>query len=569
MSPEPVVTVEEAATLLGVSPATVKRRCGTGEIKAQRVGRSWLIDATALPSAGPVQTRRRRVSASASSLVDLHLSLQHLRSQDLQRDLWVPDILRYEDDLLNTDSLMDAAAAKLDLNERFEPPVNIPVPKSPFFLRNAVNLSLSDRLAYHAAVESVSVPLAAAAGSCAYSARLARSDKFFLEFGSEAWVRWKAAVQAKTAELDGFVVETDVTAFFDCVSHTVLMQELQDLALPKPVLDALREMLRTWESAPNTGIPQGPDASRLLGNFYMTAIDSVITTLPDVHYFRYMDDIRIVSPSRHSAVEALKVLDTECRKRNLSLSTKKTALRHGKDAFDALEDLKINAAKYAFDAGGDPKAVRKQMGDLFRAALRPDGTIDARRAKFSIYRLRALREANVRGLVLRNLESLAGLGWLVPAYLQPWMRRPPVTRDLSDYLENPERNTSDYLSTWLLAALLDDPACVTDRLRDYARRISFDRSESSYHRAVALQVLAVRSVPQDITAIRGVASREYDPEVVRGALVALYRAGKLDRSTASKAERIAGLEITNLYLRGRNNLPSMILREKRSPIIKL
>lgn len=414
MSTESLITVDEAAALLGVSPATVRRRCGNGDIAAERVGRSWLIDSSALPRAGPSPTRRRRVSGAASSLVDLNRSLQHLRSQDLQRDLWVPDILRYEDDLLNTDSLLEAAAAKLDLNERFEPPVNIPVPKSPFFLRNAMNLALSDRLAYHAAVEAISGSLAAAAGPCAYSARLAKSDKYFLEFGSQAWVRWKTAVQAKTAELNGFVVETDVTAFFDCISHTVLMQELQDLALPKPLLDALREMLRTWESAPNTGIPQGPDASRLLGNFYMAPIDAVITVIPDVRYFRYMDDIRIVSPSRHSAIEALKLLDTECRKRNLSLSTKKTELRHGKEAFDALEDPKINAAKYAFDAGGDPRAVRRQMGALFRASLRPDGTIDARRAKFSIYRLRALRESSVRTLVLRNLESLAGLGWLVP-----------------------------------------------------------------------------------------------------------------------------------------------------------
>ena len=567
MSTELLITVDEAAALLGVSPATVRRRCGSGDIAAERVGRSWLIDSSALPRAGPSPTRRRRVSGAASSLVDLNRSLQHLRSQDLQRDLWVPDILRHEDDLLSTDSLLEAAATKLDLNERFEPPVNIPVPKSPFFLRNAVNLALSDRLAYHAAVEAISGSLAAAAGPCAYSARLAKSDKYFLEFGSQAWVRWKSAVQAKTAELNGFVVETDVTAFFDCISHTVLMQELQDLALPKPLLDALREMLRTWESAPNTGIPQGPDASRLLGNFYMAPIDAVITVIPDVHYFRYMDDIRIVSPSRLSAIEALKLLDTECRRRNLSLSTKKTELRHGKEAFDALEDQKINAAKYAFDAGGDPRAVRRQMGALFRASLRPDGTINARRAKFSIYRLRALRESNVRTLVLRNLESLAGLGWLVPAYLQPWMRRPAVSRDLAAYLEDPERNTSDFLSTWLLAALLDDPACVTDELSDYARRISFDRSESGYHRAVAFQVLALRSTSRDIAAMKGVVSREHDPEVVRGALVALFRTGKLDRSTASRAERIAGLDTTNSYLRGRSDLPSMIHRDKRSPIL--
>lgn len=142
-----------------------------------------------------------------------------------------------------------------------------------------------------------------------------------------------------------------------------------------------------------------------------------------------------------------------------------------------------------------------------------------------------------------------------------------MSRDLAAYLKDPERNTSDFLSTWLLAALLDDPACVTDELSDYARRISFDRSESGYHRAVALQVLALRSTSRDIAAMKAVVSREHDPEVVRGALVALFRAGKLDRSTASRAERISGLDTTNAYLSGRSDLPSMIHREKRSPIL--
>lgn len=561
---EDLLTVEEAATRLGVSPATVKRRCAAGEIAATRIGRAWLIDAKALRL--PPGRPRRRPAAAASALVDFQQSLRHLRAQDLRRDLWVPDVLRFEDDLERPDELFALAAAKLDRIEQFDPPVNVPVPKSSFFLRNAVNLSLSDRLAYHAAVAALISKIEARTQASVYSARRSLDDRTLLRSGTLLWRQWRDAVTKAAAQTDGYVVETDITAYFDCISHTVLFQELQDLGAPKVILDPLREMLRTWSSTPNTGLPQGPDASRVLANFYLHAIDEVMASLPQISYFRYMDDIRIVASRRQDAISALRVLDGECRKRNLSLSTKKTHLLSAVDARQHLVDGDMDAAQYAFDVSPDPLAVRTQLRRVFKSAIKKSGEVDTRRAKFSIFRLRALREGGEVRSVLKRLEHLAPLGWLVAAYLLPWMRKPWVVSGVCKYLTDPERNTSDFLSTWLLAALLDEPNAVTLDVIHYSRSVAFDRAQSSYHRAIALNVVALGRRGRDIAALRDVVAREYDPEVVRAAVVALRRIAKLDRATAVKAQRVAGVATTIRYLQGRNDLPSLINSDHRNQI---
>jgi len=554
------ITVEEAASRLGASVATVRRKCAAGEIVATKVGKAWLVDPAALPR--PARRRTRRVS-SASGLVDFAHSMRHLRSQDLVRDIWVPDILRFADDLADVGRIEAAAASRLDLVEPFDSPTIVPIPKSAIFQRNATNLTLVDRLAYHAAVLALSSRIEAQTGDGVFSARLASERNRFLRPGAESWVRWKKAVEVELG-LDRWMAETDITSFFDCIHHTILMQDLENLGAAPPLRSAIREMLKTWSTTPNTGIPQGPDASRVLANFYMLPIDEVMAALPDVEYFRYMDDMRIVSPDRHSAIAALRVLDVECRKRNLYLSTKKTQLLDNAAAKDALTDDLIDSARYTFEHGKDPAEKRNELKKLFRKAMSEE--VDARRAKFSIYRLRSLREKGVLGLVMKRLDELAPLGWLLPAYILPWLRNPNTATALEEFFEDPERNTSDYLSTWLLAAVLDEPHAVTEGILRYARAVAFDATARPYHRAVAMNVVSLARTRRDLDRLRATATSEYDPEVVRGALVALFRAHALDRAVADRARRIDGIDSTLDYLRGRKSLPSLIFSTVQNPV---
>src|SRR6266496_1301377 len=94
------ITVEEASELTGASVATVRRWSATGRVDAQKVGRQWLIKRSSLPS-------RRRQVPRTSTRVDLALALVHIKALDL-RDVWVPDILRFQDYIAQPDDSLAA-----------------------------------------------------------------------------------------------------------------------------------------------------------------------------------------------------------------------------------------------------------------------------------------------------------------------------------------------------------------------------------------------------------------------------------------------------------------------------
>lgn len=556
------LTIDEAAARLGLSVATVRRRCASGEIAARKVGRNWIVDGRALPR--PSRRTPPRRTGTAATLVDLPLTLAHLRGQDLRNDVWVPDVLLHEDDLLDPTDLCIEAADRIDGNTLHEPPTVVPVPKSPFFPRNAVNLSLVDRVAYHAVVLAFAPSVEAEMTDAVYSARLSGRRSCLLKNGRDGWLAWRRAVLDELGSDSPYMVATDITSYFDFVKHEILLPELLDVGVDPRLIDALRRMLKEWAPAPNTGIPQGPDASRVLGNFYMAAVDHVMADLEGIRYFRFMDDIRILGPSRAVVITALQRLDQECRRRGLALSTKKTELLHGSAAVDSMTEGELDAAQYAFDSSEtDDAEVRKQLADLFRKAMQPDGSVKTRWARFSLSRLFQLRDKSVLNRVLGSLEQLAPLGGLVPRYLHPWLRRPQTRQRLNEFLFDSERNTSVYLSTWLLAVMLDVPDDVDPRWVDYARRVALDRSEPTFHRTIALNVLALGRQIRDLDSIRQVVRTEHDPEIVRAGLVALRRVGKLTRDVVSQSARIPSLRSTSDYLTGRSDLPSLVFRARR------
>ncbi len=561
-----LLSVEETAARLGVSEATVRRMAADGRLGAERAGRAWVVRAETLP-ARRHRGARGRTTATTAGLVNLHLSLKQLRNQDLKKDVWVRDVLLFEDDLADPASVLAAAADRLNSKVPFDPAVNVPVPKSAFFSRNSVDLSLPDRLAYHAVVQA-SLPLVSARlGPEAFAARPSTTPDYLLQKGTDQWLLWKTTVRRDIQQSNSWMAETDVTAFFDFIQHGSLLTELRDAGVAPQLIDVLREMLRAWSTTSNAGLPQGPDASRVLGNFYMQPVDQAMTALPGVRYYRYMDDIRIVGERKAAVLTGLQRLDVECRRRGLALSTKKTELHHGASACDRLIDTDLDAAQYIFEKGKNSRAKRSEMVKIFTHALQKDGNLDRRRAAFSLWRLFQLREQRVRQKVLRNLESLGQLGWMVPAYLHPWLRNPSVQRQLSDFLKDPDRNTSDYLSTWLIAGMLDVGDRIPREWIDYARRISLDKAQPAYHRAVALNLLALGRQPRDITALEDTVRFEYDPVVVRAAVVGLARVKKLSRPVANSSKRIDGLDRTIMYLSGRVDLPSLIFFGKRNEIV--
>lgn len=557
------LTVEEAASLSGVSNATIRRWAGAGKIPATKRGGVWLIhsDFKAAPE--------RRHTTEEGDALSYDLALRHIRSVDL-KELWVPDILRYED--LLTESarpwLISEARLRVEAPELIEPPEQVLNPKTPFLSRNSVMLSLPDRIAYHAAVLPVlelSDPLLP---DSVYSARPSPDSGYMLLKGRDQWLRWRRANLTLIDEGLEWMVKTDLTSFFDFVQHRQLLADLQRLGIPEVSHDALRRMLRKWERSPGGGIPQGPDASRVLGNLYLLEVDQEMQS-DRWAYTRFLDDIRVFGRTRRNVVDGMAALQEAVGRRGNVLSSDKTVMLKGDHARDDLTDDRLDAIEYGLRATGDRSSAR-DLRALLRDALGGSPKIDLRAVRFSLWRLRELGDRHAVPTVLTNLEELAPVAQIVAAYLQPNLHMESVISELTEFLNDPARNFSDYLSVWLLATLLDADLPYPEELVSYARQVSRDANQPSYHRIIAFSHLGRAGETADVAWLRRTVRREHNPSLLRGLLVALARSGELDRETKQTASaRAISLQHTVKYLSEQRTIQSLIVpdRSHRRPIV--
>src|SRR5665213_1259751 len=92
-----------------------------------------------------------------------------------------------------------------------------------------------------------------------------------------------------------FIVDADITAYFDHVDHRLLLERLA----ARPLGAAIESLLRVWIKAQvwdgtkvtplRAGVPQGSPISPLLANFYLEDFDQEKTRIADFeHGFRFL-----------------------------------------------------------------------------------------------------------------------------------------------------------------------------------------------------------------------------------------------------------------------------------------
>ena len=139
-------------------------------------------------------------------------------------------------------------------------------------------------------------------------------------------------------------------------------------------------------------------------------VDDALQSLPEVEYFRYMDDIAIVSASRE-ATAALQQLGESCYQAGLPLSTQKTeALPYGIALAELQEETfnEFEPGPYATNEEviQNERASCQYLANLLEASFKRSGQIDSRMCKVQLFRLCRFRDRNVLGLVLNNLDNL-------------------------------------------------------------------------------------------------------------------------------------------------------------------
>jgi RNA-directed DNA polymerase len=128
--------------------------------------------------------------------------------------------------------------------------------------------------------------------------------------------------QAKKHAQEGrdWVVDMDITKFFDYVNHDILMNRVARRIGDKRILQLIGRYLRAGTVMPDRmvvhndeGTPQGGPLSPLLANIYLDALDKELKKR-GCAFSRYADDCNIYVTSERAAQDALKKLTAWIRK---------------------------------------------------------------------------------------------------------------------------------------------------------------------------------------------------------------------------------------------------------------
>ena len=161
------------------------------------------------------------------------------------------------------------------------------------------------------------------------------------DFASESWPDF-CSWQREQALSNTTLLRTDITSFYDSISHDYLVETLSD-GLSVPVDSQLMQLFRCVLTVPvlaysnetrrvqpavemRQGLPIGNNTEGFFANIYLKDVDGSMSQLQGVQYGRYNDDMRIFGNDRNEVLKALRVLQEHLLKKGLNLNTSKTKL---------------------------------------------------------------------------------------------------------------------------------------------------------------------------------------------------------------------------------------------------
>jgi len=144
-------------------------------------------------------------------------------------------------------------------------------------------------------------------------------------------------------------IEVDVQQYYEHIPIDRLIEKIKtDFEVKDDdILNILKSQLCIWAEYPELpkGIPQGPEASAILGNAYLSSLDRFAEkelTGKSLRYFRYADDITIMGKTKEDVLRATEKVVHFLRGHNLTLNEKtKLAELENDESIEAMRFFSI------------------------------------------------------------------------------------------------------------------------------------------------------------------------------------------------------------------------------------
>lgn len=200
--------------------------------------------------------------------------------------------------------------------------------KPGFTTRPAALLTLEDRVVYEALVAKL---------KNAIDRKLISGSYIMWPRGNYVDKRWSEFERAPLSTRDEYIVNVDITAFYDSIDHSVLEHTITEITGEDIVASIISAFL-TKIMGLSRGIPQGILASDTLATLYLQPVDSAMLRA-GFNYWRHGDDIRISVKNISLARKAIATVETELRKIGLVLNSSKCQIQKAENYESYLQEI--------------------------------------------------------------------------------------------------------------------------------------------------------------------------------------------------------------------------------------
>lgn len=158
---------------------------------------------------------------------------------------------------------------------------------------------------------------------------------FLFAHWREGYRLFTRAVERSFKKGNTWVASFDLAAYYDTIDHSHLLSIFTPRNAYPQFCELTKRCLSLWTGSRilGHGIPQGPVASRLLGEIYLLEVDKA---LQGSGYYRYVDDIRLLGESEWAVQSKVVDLEMKCRELGLIPQGSKYALHKAETADEAV-----------------------------------------------------------------------------------------------------------------------------------------------------------------------------------------------------------------------------------------
>lgn len=182
-----------------------------------------------------------------------------------------------------------------------------------------------------------------------------------------------------------YLIKRDISDYFATVNHEILLSQLAQRLDTHDYLFHLLEQRICFDYVDECGshraargIPFGCASACVLANIYLSDLDRRIEDVPRMHYFRYADDMLLLSPDREAILQAAEILSRGLAELRLTTKPSHTVDRVLSDSTRAPDPSFLSASSFRhlgleFEIGGGISLSRdkqRKIQNLFRFAFR-------------------------------------------------------------------------------------------------------------------------------------------------------------------------------------------------------